>query len=126
MFSHQLYNVVHIIGIVLAISALGGAVVLAMTGGSAPTHRPLRRLLAILHGAGVLLILIGGFGMLARLGGMHGGGFPLWLWVKIGVWAVIAVALFIALRKATLARPLLLALPVLGGLATYMAIYKPF
>ena len=124
MLSHQLYNVVHIVGIILAMSALGGAAVLAMAGSSA--SKPPRRLLAVLHGFGVFLILVGGFGMLARLGIMHGGGFPAWIWVKLCVWVIVAVALFLALRKPALARPTLLALPVLGGVAAYMAIYKPF
>lgn len=125
MFSHQLYNVVHIIGIVLAMSALGGACVLAMTSASIAAKPP-RKLLAILHGFGVFLVLLGGFGMLARLGLVHGGSFPAWLWVKLGVWGIVAASLMLALRKPAMARPLLLSLPVLGGVATYMAIYKPF
>jgi hypothetical protein len=125
MLSHQFYNVVHIVGIILAMSALGGAAVLAMAGSSVSSPPP-RRLLAVLHGVGVFLILVGGFGMLARLGVMHGGGFPGWIWVKLCVWVIVAVALFLALRKPTLARPTLLALPVLGGVAAYMAIYQPF
>lgn len=125
MFSHQLYNVVHIVGIVLVMSALGGGAVFAMTGGAGSDASP-RRMLAILHGVGALLVLLGGFGMLARLGVMHGGGFPGWLWVKLVVWALLAVALFVPYRRPRLARSLLLSLPVLGGVAAYMAIYKPF
>ena len=125
MFSHPFYNVVHIVGIVMAIAALGGAALLALAPPGAAA-RPERRLLAILHGVGVLLILVGGFGMLARLGVMHGGGFPGWIWVKLAVWAVVAGALFLPRRNPRLARPLLLSLPVLAGLAAYMAIYKPF
>ena len=125
MFSHQLYNVVHVIGIVLAMSALGGACVLAIAGASV-VARPPRKLLAFLHGFGVFLILLGGFGMLARLGIVQGGSFPAWLWVKLGVWGIVAAALMLALRRPAMARPLLLSLPVLGGVATYMAIYKPF
>jgi hypothetical protein len=124
MFSHQLYNVVHIVGIILLMSALGGAAVYGMTAAPPETRRA-RRLLAIFHGTGVLLILVGGFGMLARLGVMHGAGFPGWVWVKLVVWALLAVALLAPYRRPALAKPLLLALPILGGLAAYMAIYKP-
>lgn len=126
MFSHPFYNVVHIIGIVMAVAALGGAAMLAAATPAGAPARPERRLLAILHGIGTLLILIGGFGMLARLGVMHGGGFPGWIWVKLGVWGIVAAALFLPRRNPRLARPLLLSLPVLGGVAAYMAIYKPF
>ncbi len=124
MLSHQLYNVVHIVGIILLMSALGGAAVHAMTGTPADSLRA-RRLLAVLHGTGAFLILLGGFGMLARLGVMHGAGFPAWVWVKLVVWALLMVALLAPYRRPALAKPLLLALPILGGLAAYMAIYKP-
>lgn len=125
MFSHQLYNVVHIVGIVLVMSALGGAAVYAMIGETRTGPSP-RRLLAILHGVGAFLVLLGGFGMLARLGFLRGASFPGWLWVKLIVWALVAVALIVPFRRPALARPLLLSLPVLAGIAAYMAIYKPF
>lgn len=122
----QVYKVIHIVGLILLMSALGGAAVRAMIGAPADAT-PTRRLLAILHGSGAFLVLLGGFGMLARLGIMAGGGsFPGWIWVKLIIWGMLAVALVIPRRRPTLARPLLLALPVLGGLAAYMAIYKPF
>ena len=123
--SHQFYNVVHIVGIILIMSALGGAAVRAMTVGTEDPPSP-RRMLALLHGIGAFLVLLGGFGMLARLGFLHGASFPGWLWVKLLIWGLLAVALFIPRRRPKLARPLLLALPLLGGLAAYMAIYKPF
>lgn len=124
MIPHPIYNVIHIVGIILAMLALGGAAVLAIATPAGATPRPTRRLLAILHGVGVFLILLGGFGMLARLGIVHSG-LPGWIWVKLGVWAIVAAGLFLPRRNASLAKPLLFALPVLGGLAAYMAIYKP-
>ena len=124
MFSHAFYNVVHIVGIVLVMSALGGSALHAVNGGTRETNRA-RGLVAALHGAGVLLILVGGFGMLARLGFRHGANFPGWLWVKLGVWSAVAGLLFLLARRPALARPVYLALPLLGGLAAYMAIYKP-
>jgi hypothetical protein len=127
MISHSVYKVIHLIGLILLMSALGGAAVRAMvaTAGGPGASPATRRLLAILHGVGAFLILLGGFGMLARLGAMHGA-FPGWVWVKIVVWGLLAVALMVPRRRPGLALPLLLALPVLGGLAAYMAIYKPF
>src|SRR5688572_5772926 len=112
MFSHAFYKIVHIIGIVTLMSALGGAAFLMMAGATTP-----RRLLAMLHGAGAFLILLGGFGMLARLGIIQGGSFPAWLWVKIGIWLILGAALFVARRRPAVARPLLFSLPVLAGLA---------
>jgi hypothetical protein len=123
MFSHALYNVVHIVGLLLLVSALGGAALLGMSG--VGRSSPARRMLAVLHGSGAFLVLLGGFGMLARLGIVQGGSFPAWLWVKIAVWVVLGAALVIPYRRPGLSRALLLAIPVLGGLAAYMAIYKP-
>ena len=124
MFSHQFYNVVHIVGIVLLAVALGGVAVRAADGG-AFTRPGMRRFVAVLHGTGALLVLVGGFGMLARLGVMHGGGFPGWIWVKLCIWGTLAASMVIAYRRPSLGTPLLIAIPVLVGLAAYMAIYKP-
>lgn len=124
MFSHAFYNVVHIVGIVLAMSALGGMAIHALNGGTRQTNRA-RGLLAALHGLGVLLILVGGFGMLARLGFRHGASFPGWIVVKLVVWLALAALPALAYRRPGLAKPIFLALPVLGGVAAYMAIYKP-
>jgi hypothetical protein len=46
--------------------------------------------------------------------------------VKLVVWVVVAGALFLPYRRPAFARPLLFSLPILGGLAAYMALYKPF
>jgi hypothetical protein len=124
MFSHAFYNVVHIVGIVLAMSALGATAIHALNGGTRQTNRA-RALVAALHGAGVLLILVGGFGMLARLGFRHGANFPGWLWVKLAVWVAVAALVVVPYRRPALAKPVYLALPILGGVAAYMAIYKP-
>ncbi len=125
MFPYQLYKILHIIGIVLVMSALGGVAIHALNGGSRRENAA-RGLIAGLHGLGVVMILIGGFGMLARLGFMHDSMFPGWLLVKLGIWVIAAAALMIPYRWPALSRPVYLSLPVLAGVATYMAVYKPF
>lgn len=125
MVPHSVYNIMHVAGIVLVMAALGGFCLHAATG--APKREsPARVLIAVLHGAGAFLILLGGFGMLARIGFAHGQPFPGWLVVKLLIWLLLAAAVALPYRRPALARPLLLALPVLGGLAAGMAIYKPF
>ena len=122
MFSHSLYNVVHILGLVLLMSALGG---MATLGSTNQLTAPIRRAIGAFHGIGVLLMLLGGFGMLARLGIVQGGSWPGWVWVKVVIWGVLTAAAFLPYRYPRTAIPLLLLLPLLGGLAAYMAIYKP-
>ena len=124
MFSYQFYNVVHIVGIVL-IAAVVGGIALHAAAGANRADNPFRRLTMSLHGIGAFLRPLGGFGMLARMGFQHGVGFPGWLWVKIAVWAVLSFAIVLPYRKRALAMPLLMSLPVLAGIAAYMAIYKP-
>lgn len=124
MLSYQFYNTLHVIGILLLVTALGGMALHAANGGTRVTNVA-RGLIAALHGLGALLILVAGFGMLARLGVMHGAAFPGWVWAKLAIWAILVGAAFAPYRWPALARPMLLALPLLGGLAAYMAIYKP-
>lgn len=124
MFSHPFYNVVHIVGLVLLMAGLGG---IAFSSGteSMPGGWP-RRYALIFHGLGLFLILLGGFGMLARLGIVRGTSWPGWVWVKVIVWGSLGFAAFLPRRFPGTARPVLIVLPLLGGLAAYMAIYKPF
>ncbi len=124
MFSHQFYNVVHIVGIALVVTALGGMALHSLNGGLRRDNRA-RALVSSLHGIGLLVVLVGGFGMLARLGFRHGAMFPGWLLVKLGVWVALGAAVAVPYRRPALARPMLLVVPVLVGLAAYMAIYKP-
>jgi hypothetical protein len=124
MFSLQLYKVVHIIGLVLLMAALGGMALHAINGGTRQTNLS-RKLVASMHGLGAFFLLLGGFGMLARLGIVQGTSWPLWLWAKLTIWVLLAVAIVVPYRRPALAKPLLIALPILGGIAAYLAIYKP-
>jgi len=123
MFSYQFYNLVHIVGLVLLMVGLAG---IFLNANVQRIDRLGRSLPFVFHGFGVFLILLGGFGMLARLGIAHGADWPGWIWVKIGVWALLSIAALLPLRFPRSALPLLLLLPLLGGIAAYMAIYKPF
>lgn len=124
MLPYQFYKVVHILGIALLVTALGGLALYALNGGLRRDNRA-RALVAALHGAGLLLVLVGGFGMLARLGFRHGAMFPGWIIVKLGVWAALAAAVTLPMRVPRLGRPMMVVVPLLVGLAAYMAVYKP-
>ncbi len=124
MFSRSFYLIMHIVGIVLMFAAIGGVAVHAANGGT-KSGSSTRKLVTTWHGLGALLVLVGGFGMLARLGMQHGAGFPTWLWIKIAIWLVLSAVVLLPYRKPELARPFFVVLPVLAGLAAYMAVYKP-
>mgnify|MGYP001824207953 CR=1 FL=1 len=117
--SYELYRTLHIIGIVLLFSSLGA---LAAIGGR--TDDRLRGFAAIMHGVAVAVILIAGFGLLARL--KMFGGFPIWIWIKLGIWLTLAMTVLPLRRKPELASRLFLVFPLLGGIAAWLAVYKPF
>lgn len=124
MLPYGFYKIVHILGIALSLVALGGLAVHALNGGQ-KAENAARKLLIAMHGAGTLFVLVGGFGLLARIGFAHGSGFPLWLWVKLGVWTAFAVVVVLPYRRPQATRPLLIALPLLAATAAVMAVYKP-
>ncbi len=125
MVSYQAYKVVHLIGIFLTLAALAGLALAAANGATKQTN-PARRLIAVSHGLGLLVILVGGFGLLARLGVIHGSAFPGWVWAKLALWLAIGALVAVPYRRPDLARLVFVALPVLGGVAAWLAIYKPF
>ena len=124
MFPYEFYKVVHILGIALLVTSLGAVALHALNGGLKRDNRA-RGLVTSLHGVGMVLVLIGGFGMLARLGFRHGAMFPGWLLVKLAVWLLLGAAIIVPYRRPTTSRLMLLVVPLLAGLAAYMAVYKP-
>ena len=79
--------------------------------------------LAALHGLGLAILLISGFGMLARLGILKD--LPGWAYGKLAIWLVLGASVALAKRKATWGNKLLTAWIALGTLAAYLCIYKP-
>ena len=123
MFPRDLYEIIHVIGMAMLFVAIGGVAVHAANGGT-KTNSATRRLVSIVFGVGSFLILLGGFGMMARLGLVRGMP-PAWLIVKMLIWLLLSGIVLLPYRRPALARPFLLALPLLAGLAVYMAVYKP-
>ena len=123
MLSSTTYQLIHILGILLVFMALGGLSLHAMNGGTRDSNRA-RVLVALTHGLGLLLILVAGFGMLARLGVMSGG-LPGWVWVKVVVWLVLAALIVVPYRKPGWSRALWFGMPVLGVIAAYSALSRP-
>ena len=78
---YAVYKLMHFLGIFMLITALAATSMHVLRGGSR-TDNPYRRVLGAAHGIAAALILTGGFGMLARLGVMHGA-LPNWIYVKL-------------------------------------------
>lgn len=119
---YELYKIVHLLSAFLLFAVAGGVALYAANGGTKEANA-LRKLVGILHGIALLGLLVAGFGLLARLGI---GGIPGWVWAKLAVWLVIGGIATLPYKKPELGRLLLWLLPVLGAVAAYLAVYKPF
>lgn len=122
MISYQIYKLIHILGILFLFTAFGG-LALHVLGGGTKENAP-RKLIASAHGIGMTLVLIGGFGMLARIGLLTS--LPGWALTKLGLWLVFGGALTFFYKKPNLAKVLWFGLPLLGTFAAYLALYKPY
>lgn len=118
---YEFYKVLHFLGLILTLSGLIGlmASFLSQTG---EMTKKLRILWMALHGTGLLLILVSGFGLAARLN--YIAQLPDWVKMKIGVWVAVGF-IVILIRKA---RPLIkFWLPLVLALfafAAYLAVNK--
>lgn len=117
---YEIYKLVHLFGIFSVMIALAATIMHVLRGGTRADN-PYRRGFGILHGVGIFLILLGGFGMLARIDT----GFQGWVIAKLIIWLVVGAAMGLVYRGAGIARATLIALPLLGVLAAYFALYKP-
>lgn len=123
MISYSVYKIIHLVGILMVFMALGGLATNAINGGG-KKHR-WRKPIAITHGVGLLISLVGGFGLLARLGVMHGS-LPGWVIAKLVIWILFGALIAVIPRKPALAKPLWLIIIILGATAAYLAGSKPF
>ena len=123
MISYSVYKVVHLVGILMVFLAVG-----AFLANSASGHlkqHQWRKSIAITHGIGLFLSLLGGFGLLARLGIVHGG-LPNWVLIKLCIWGFFGIVTLLISRKPIIAKPLWYLTLFLGALAAYLAGSKPF
>ncbi len=118
--SYLVYKVIHYVGLFALVTTAGAA----LARGARPDafEDPWRKRLGILHGLSLFLVLLGGFGMLARLGLGMGG----WVWAKVAIWLVLGGLLAVGRRSAAWSSRLLVLVPFLAALAGIIAFTKPF
>lgn len=116
----QVYKLVHLLGLIMSMVAVGGLALHGINGGDRDSNRA-RGLASATHGIGMVLLLVGGFGMLAKMGG----GFPPWVAGKLVIWLLVGAAMMPLMRKPELGRVMWMAVPILAIVAAALALYKP-
>ncbi len=119
MLSLSFYKLLHLFGIMLMFSALGAMIAAAVAG---ETNPRLKKLGGMAHGIALVIVLVAGFGLLARQG--FGGGWPLWVWLKLAIWLVFGAATVFVRKAGDKAGWLLVLLPVLGAVSAWLALYR--
>lgn len=113
-----IYKLIHFIGIILLFLGLGGALGARENGTN--------KLVASFHGLGAFLVLLGGFGMQAKMKAgyvaAYGSAWPAWLVAKVVLWFLLAGSLVILKRRLIPAAPAWLIIATLGAVAAYLGL----
>ena len=120
--SYEFYKIVHLTGIVFLFCGLVGLLTLKMAG--AEVNGRTKKLIFFSHGLGAFLVLLGGFGLLARLNIAQN--IPNWAYAKLLIWLLAGGAIALVKRKGHMGWPIFAGLMLLFVSAAWLAILKPF
>lgn len=122
MVSYEVYKIIHVLGIMILFLSIGALFYTAFN--KIQLDKKQKRPWLIMHGVSLFLILLGGFGLLARIG--ISGGFPTWVWLKIIIWGIFGGLIMLIIKLPQISKVLYLLTVILGFFAIYIANYKPF
>lgn len=112
--TYEFYKVLHLVGLVTLFATLGALAVV-------PLEK--RKPFLSLHGLSTIVMLVAGFGLLAKLGLARDIG-P-WVYAKLVIWLLLGASPVLLRKKPALAFPVFLGSIALGATAAILAIYKP-
>lgn len=111
-----IYKFIHLAGLMGLFTVIGTLVAARKENWASST--------SVLHGISLLLVLLGGFGMVAK---MYENNFAQgWLIAKIVIWILFGALLPLAKRKILPNTTLITLALILGVIAAYLGIFKPF
>jgi hypothetical protein len=111
--SLQVYHILHLLGLMLVFVGFGS---LLSTEGAKSAMK--------WHGIGLVVSLVSGFGMLARLGIFKD--WPTWVWIKVGLWLVLGFLPVLAKRRVLSAHIVVLLGVLIGVGMAWLGYLKPF
>ena len=114
---HTVYLFLHLAGVILLSLSIGGNLFARKAGETKPP-----KLVSALHGVGLLLLIVAGFGMIARLD--IGWPFPIWIWSKIAIWLLLGGFNTFS-KKLSLNTSWILAIGLFLVVA-YLGVFQPF
>ncbi len=117
--SYTFYKVLHLVAVFAIFLSIGGAVVRSLV---ADSNMQVKKVLGILFGSGLLIALIAGFGLMAKLGIAFDG----WIVAKLVIWLILGGLPAVLNRKPGMATQVGAVALILGCIAAYLALTKPF
>ena len=121
--SYNFYRILHLFSVFGVMLSLGGMAIYVASGGTRASFTS-RKFVSIIHGIGLFFIVVGGFGLLARLGLTQS--LPGWILAKLCIWLILGGLPTLIYKKPQFARPIFILIWVLGGVAATLALTKPF
>ncbi len=107
-----IYHILHLVGVIFLFVGIGS--LLTNNGSARPGMK--------FHGIGLLLLLVAGFGNMAKMQLSYSS--P-WVIAKIVIWVVLALLPVLARKRALQPGVIVLIAIVLGGVAAYLGYLKP-
>jgi len=119
MISYSVYKMIHLLGVIMTLGALFGWTIHYLNGGE--KNNPAKKLMGISHGIGLILVLVAGFGLLARI---EQSAAQLWVLLKLVIWLVFGAYTMLLHKGILKPKVSWFAIMFLGVSAVFLAQYK--
>ncbi len=117
--SYDFYKILHLSAVLMIFLSIGGMIALAQAKEAGAAAN---KMMSMLHGTGLLIALIAGFGIIAKIGLDFDG----WVIGKLLIWVVFGGLMVLIKRKPEMSTVWAGLSIALGILATYLGVLKPF
>jgi hypothetical protein len=115
---YEFYKILHFTGLIITFTSLAGYIFYLLGNKTGDK----KKFFSILHGVGLIILLVSGFGLAARLGYMQQ--LPMWIYVKLAIWFLVGAALTVIKKQVLSPMGLYVMIVVLGVLAAVTAVTK--